>query len=322
MRRIITISEFERSEKQTREFILEQNIISPSKGEKAINDLTRHLSYCLIKNGITGRRFLEFRNDYLNDSIFDVKFLVDTGEHFWVEKVATNYQKLAKDLFLSRPVGLGSPNSACGEAEFMLLCLSPLCSKPTRGDIKLDLSGNEFIIELKGDQPRVTSSMPGNYFRRKTLELCDKFRVEPNISLRGNIIGVQLTSEGLIKEHWKSQFDKLCPDKRIQFLSEWLKLTGTFNEEESISSSKNILQKDDYIDTTLLKKEIVKYFFKHQVSVRHEFSNMAFFKRDTVKIITNDVDKFFKMVDENKVIPDSDYFRINQPANLAWYINV
>jgi hypothetical protein len=57
MRHITTIREFETSEKQCRDFILDNNIISPTKGEKAIRDLTRHLSYALVKSGMMGRKF-------------------------------------------------------------------------------------------------------------------------------------------------------------------------------------------------------------------------------------------------------------------------
>jgi hypothetical protein len=320
MRHIITRQEFDRSEEECRKFILENEIISPSKGEKAISDLTRQLSYCLLKNGFMGRRFRLFIQDYINDDIINVSFLVETGSYNWRNFIKEEYRGLAIDLFHTRPVGLGSPNSACGEGEFMLLCLSPSCRKPTRGDIEININGRRSIIELKGENPRVTSSVLGNSFRLKTLDICQSFGLRPNLSLRGNILGVQLTSEGSIKEHWMKEFSKLELKERVSFLSEWLMMTKTFNESESLDSATRILH-DGFIDTLILRKEIIKYFFKHQVTVRHEFSNMAFFKNDNVKIITSDVSKFFRMVDDDQIKPAGDYFRLNQSANLAWYID-
>ncbi len=319
MRYLVTKEEFTRSESECRNFILKNGIVSPSKGEKAINDLTRNLSYCLVKNGILGRRFNRFTNDYLENRIIDISFLLETGEYNWLDFVSSTYKDLATDLFQCRPVGLGSPNSACGEAEFMLLCLSPNCSKPTRGDVKIVKNGQESIIELKGENPRVTSSVTGISFRNKTLDLCIKYGLEPNISLRGNISGVQLTSGGIIQDHWRKQFEKINLDERKKFLNEWLVLTGAFTSEEAEFSSNKIL-KDGLINIEILKKEIIKLFFKHQISIRTEFTNMAFFNGSKVKIITNNFDKFAKLVDDGKIKPSGDYFRLNQNTNIAWYI--
>ena len=319
-RHIITRQEFDRNELDCRKFILENGIISPSKGEKAINDLTRQLSYCLLKNGFMGRRFISFLSDYIDGNIINVSFLIETGNYKWKSFIKEEYISLAQDLFHTRPVGLGSPNSACGEGEFMLLCLSPICKKPTRGDIQVNINNSSYIVELKGENPRVTSSVLGSNFRRKTIDLCESFGLTPNTSTRGNILGVQLTSEGVIREYWKKELSKLKIEDRFLFLSKWLQETGTFNEVESIESSHRILQ-SGFIDTDILKKEIIKYFFKHQVTVRHEFSNMAFFKNNDVKIITNDINKFFRLVDDKQIKPAGDYFRLNQSTNLAWYID-
>ena len=319
-RHIITKQEFYINAQDCKNFILENEIISPSKGEKAINDLTRQLSYCLLKNGFMGRRFRNFTRDYTNGDIINISFLIETCNYNWKNLVKEEYRELADDLFHTRPVGLGSPNSACGEGEFMLLCLSTFCKKPTRGDISVNIGGRNSIIELKGENPRVTSSVLGNNFRLKTVQLCELYGLNPNLSLRGNILGVQLTSEGSIKQHWLKEFSKLKLEDRISFLSKWLMETGTFNEVEASESSQKVLD-NGFINTYTLKKEIIKYFFKHQVTVRHEFSNMAFFKNDNVKIITNDVSKFFRLVDDDQIKPSGDYFRLNQSTNLAWYID-
>lgn len=320
MRHIITREEFDKSERESRAFLLENEIINPSKGEKAINDVTRHLSYCLLKNGIMGRQFQQFKRDYSLGTIIDVSFLTESGNYKWLDFVDTQYQGLAKDLFQTRPMGLGTPNAACGEGEFMLFCSSPICRKPTRGDIEVITGRTSKIIELKGDNPRVTSSVPGNVFRRKTLELCQDYELTPNTSRTGGISGVQLTSGGTIQQHWRNELSKLNKRERKAFLAKWLLETKTLTRNEANSSAELILH-DGFIDIDLLKKEIIKYFFRHQVRARHEFSNMAFFKNDNVKIITNDVEKFFRLVDIDEIKPAGDYFRLNQNAPLAWYID-
>lgn len=320
MRHITTINEFEQSEANCRKFILDNEIISPTKGEKAIKDLTRNLSYSLIRCGFMGSKFNEFSNDYILNKIINVSFLTDTGSHRWLDFVTEKYRKLAEELFQIRPVGLGSPNSACGEGEFMLLCLSPKCRKPSRGDIEVSVGEERMIIELKGENPRVTSNVLGSFFREKTVELCRKFGMNPNISLRGGITGVQLTSGGSIAQHWRQEFEKITLQQRLLFVKRWLILTGAFNNEEATNSAKLILE-DGFVNILTLKKEIIKYFFKCQLVTRGEFKNMAFFQIDSVKIITNDVTEFFDAVDKGEIRPAGDYFRLNQLTYIAWYLD-
>jgi hypothetical protein len=320
MKHITTIREFETSERQCRDFILDNNIISPTKGEKAIRDLTRHLSYALVKSGMMGRKFKTFVSDYKQDKIIDVSFLTETGNHNWLDYVNENYKLLAEDLFQVRPVGLGSPNSACGEGEFMLLCLSHKCRKPSRGDIEVNLGDRSLIIELKGENPRVTSGVLGTNFRQSTIKLCEEFKLQPNVSRRGRIPGVQITSGGQIRQHWIDQFSKITPEMRKLFVTKWLVETGAFTEVEAEESATKILE-SGYINIDTLKKEIIKYFFKFQVSVRGEFTNMAFFQNLVVKIITNNVDEFFEAVDKDEIRPVGDYFRLNQNTPIAWYLD-
>lgn len=320
MRHITTMNEFEQSEIKCRKFILDNNIISPTKGEKAIKDLTRNLSYALIRCGFMGSRFEEFADDYILNKIINTSFLTDTGSHKWIEYVNEKYRRLAEELFQIRPVGLGSPNSACGEGEFMLLCLSPKCRKPSRGDIEVSVGDQRMIIELKGENPRVTSTVLGQVFREKTVELCRKFGMEPNVSRRGGIVGVQLTSGGSIGQHWRQEFEKITIEERLKFVKRWLVLTGAFTDVEA-SKSATLILANGFINTDTLKKEIIKYFFKCQLVSRGEFKNMAFFQIDSVKIITNDVAEFFDAVDKGEIRPAGDYFRLNQLTYIAWYLD-
>ena len=285
--------------------VIKQNIAD--KDDKAMRDLVRNLWPLLIKYNIS---FDKFKEDYDNDIIIDCSFLDEPGSHDWLDYVSEEYKELAKELFELRPVGLGTPNAAVGEGEYMMFALSKYCNKPSKGDVKYKNS----IKEFKNDKPRFYSRVQGKRFRLNTVEIAEKFGLEPNIN-RSRVEGVEIT-ESSRKSHWDAQLGKISLKDRYKFLQEWLEATEAFTNEEAISSSKRII-KDGYIDENQLQIEICKYFFKSSDNLIGD--NLIMFngpKLINVKFTFSEIERMF---DNGSLVPCGNYFRINQDANIGWY---
>jgi hypothetical protein len=124
-------------ENNIKEFIINEIINSSSKGTKAIDDMVRNLWPMFVKYQINFNNFLI---DYHSDEIIDVSFLDNPGVYKWVNFISPKYREFAKELSRLRPIGLGTPNAAPGEAEFMILILSKKAKKPSKGDIQINNS--------------------------------------------------------------------------------------------------------------------------------------------------------------------------------------
>lgn len=297
-------------ENDVKNFIVNQIINSKTKGDKAINDLVRNLWPLFVKHQID---FSKFLNDYQNDTIIDITFLNTPGVYKWINFISSEYREFAKELSKLRPIGLGTPNAAPGEAEFMILVLSPNAKKPTKGDIQI----NNSIKEFKDENPRVQSKkVQGKEFRIKTVELAKSFGLTPNKN-RTKYTAVELTEVDIRKTHWDNELSKLTIDKRIEFLSEWLKLTKCFSDIESIQSANKIIT-NGVIDRKTLQIELCKFFFKNQLPDTPG-DNLLMFNDDIVINIKYDIESYNKMFDDEILIPTGNYIRINQNFPIAWY---
>jgi hypothetical protein len=257
--------------------------------------------------------FDKFYSDYDNDTIMDVSFLDNPGVYRWIDFVSHDYKDFAKELSRLRPIGLGTPNAAPGEAEFMVLILSKKANKPTRGDI--DINGS--LKEFKDEKPRVQSKkVQGQEFRIKTVELAKSFNLKPNKN-RTKFLAVELTETDKRKTHWDTELNKLTNDKKLKFISEWLKLTECFTDSEAKKSSKSILI-DGIIDRNLLQKELCKFFFKNQLPDTPG-DNLIMFNDDLVFNVKYDVNSYNRMFDNDILIPTGNFIRINQTKPIAWY---
>jgi hypothetical protein len=297
-------------ENNIKEFIINEIINSSSKGTKAIDDMVRNLWPMFVKYQINFNNFLI---DYHSDEIIDVSFLDNPGVYKWVNFISPKYREFAKELSRLRPIGLGTPNAAPGEAEFMILILSKKAKKPSKGDIQI----NNSLKEFKDENPRVQSKkVHGKEFRIKTVELAKKYGLKPNTN-RTNYTAVELTEIDSRKTHWDTQLSKLTIDMRINFLSDWLVLTGTFSQDESRKSAK-IIFIDGVIDRNKLQIELCKFFFKNQLPDTPG-DNLLMFKDDLVFNVKYDINSYNKMFDDKLLIPTGNYIRINQTFPIAWY---
>ena len=300
-------------------FIKKYILKSNSKQDKAIKDCSRQFTSSLIYHEIN---FDFFIHDYENDNIItDMECFYLAGTRNWNNCIKPTYLNFAKDLFSLRPTGLGTPNSAVGEGEFMLICLSPKISKPKKGDIQFHL-GTKKVAEIKNSESRVFSPINGIDFNSKCLMIAKNHGFQPNSTknkFKGQLrYGVELAEESK-KSFYDSQFSNFTTDKKIQILSEWFLATDCFTKDKSLSSSKVCFDEDGKLIPYQIQKEILKAFNRKDLESRDEFDVKLFFSQDMVTVIDKDPDSFDNMVNNNLIKPIASYFRIFQKNNLGWY---
>ena len=295
----------------SKDFIKKYVITNRTKGDKSIDDCVRALTYSLLKHDIDLEKF---ENDYNNDCIIiNFEFFSTLGLHIWTDNINPYYLDFSNTLFSCRPTGLGTPNSAVGEGEFLFNVISPSIIKPKKGDLQIKNS----IKELKSENDRVYSDITGKEFNRRTLELCKKYNLIPNVCGK-NRQGVELAELGKKREHWQKELLKLNIEDGKIFLSNWLIETNTFTKETADDVS-NKCFKNGMIDVIKLRKEIVKSFNRKTLESRGEYKHKLFFKNENLFIIDNDPNNFDTMVDNDLIKIGSTFFRIFQNEKIGWY---
>lgn len=292
-------------------FIKKYVITNRTKGDKSIDDCVKALTYSFLKHNIDLEKF---ENDYNNDTIIiNFEFFSTVGFHIWTDYINPYYLDFSKTLFSCRPTGLGTPNSAVGEGEFLFNVISTSITKPKKGDLQI----KNLIKELKSENDRVYSDISGKEFNRRTLQLCEKYNLIPNVCV-GNRQGVELAEIGEKQEHWKKELLKLNMEDRKIFLSNWLIETNTFTKETADDVSNKCFE-NNIIDVIKLRKEIVKSFNRKTLESRGEYKHKLFFKNENLFIIDNDPNNFDTMVDNDLIKIGSTFFRIFQNEKIGWY---
>ena len=282
-----------------------------SKSEKAITDVAFHISACLVKHKID---FEQYIIDYNNDVILDVSFLNKPGYHCFLDYVDSKYLKFVKEMYLQRPIGLGTPNAACGEGEFMLQFCSPHTNIPSSGDIEYDGS----IKECKNKEPRVMSKISGTVFRDKTVELAKKYNLTPEVNKNYPNGSVQLYSKETT--YWNNELSILSLEDRKMFLKKWLELLGCFDDKRSAESVEKIL-----IGGILNRKSLINEMCKnfYTTTKKDEADNLIMFlDNHTLVNIEYSYDNICKMFDNGTLNPKSDYRRLNQTMGTGWYYTI
>jgi hypothetical protein len=298
-------------ENNVRKFVLKNIITSSTKTDKAIEDVTRQLTFLFIKHQIDFNNFID---DYKNDRIINAGFLNEPGIHNVLDHVSDTYKMFASELFSLRPTGLGTPNSAVGEGELMLFVLSLSCRKPSKGDV----SYNGSIKEFKSESPRVYGRAKGDDFRKDTVKLANNFGLEVPVNSRTNKETVELTEGGDKNRYWNAELSKLSIEDRISFVSKYLQCTKSFTEEEALSAATVSIGQGDLCNK-LLVKEICKYFFKDQLNFTIG-DNIIMFKNMMAINIDYNFESFCLLLDSGVIVPSDNFFRLSQQHPLGWYI--
>jgi hypothetical protein len=280
------------------------NIKSPIKKSDSILDslvsavVRSEMSICDIKKCI---------DDVNIDIVVDLKFFEEGGNIN--DFIDDRWIRFAKALWRQRSVGLGTPNAASGEGELMFIFLSKHIKKPTKGD--LSINGED--IELKGSDVRVMGNISGKRFREETLKISMKYGLKHNISNKTNLKSVELEKDSQFKKHWKKELGVLCIDDQKKFIKEWLSVISSGSSIGNIFSSGEF----NHIE---FKKQLVKLLYSVNLKDR-KFDKFVLLGDGTnSKIIGGDVESFNEKIDNGEIKILSDYFRVNQSANIGWYI--
>lgn len=290
------------------EHCYEMSILRPDANQKKKDSILDSLMGAIIRSDTSFDDVVLCINDVKDDRVINLDFFKDGGniDNYINEK----WLKFAKALWRQRSVGLGTPNAASGEGELMFIFLSPKIIKPTRGDLSI----NGEIVELKGEDVRVSGRVSGRNFRTQTLTICNEYGLTPNIANRTNLAAVEI-EKPQHESHWTRQLNKLSTHDRISFVSRFFKCIDGNNFDASF------LFQDGILNFKELKKAIVKVLYRSMVSDRSFDKFIILGDGHNAKILGNDLIKFNEYIDNDIIQVKSDYFRINQDANIGWYIS-
>jgi hypothetical protein len=279
------------------------------KKKKAILD---SLIVSIINTGLTLQEVKECISDVEKDEVVNLDFFKN-GDNLFDNYIKPKWKLFAKELFCQRSVGLGTPNAASGEGELMFLFLSKSIKKPTRGDLEIDGE----IIELKGERDvRVMGVIRGKNFRKRTLEVCKNFNLTPNKANRTNLDAVEIEKYQHLP-HWKNELSKLELSKQKEFINKWL---GCIDGEEHKDSVERIFNQGSF-DHDIFIREIIKILYSIMAKDGNFDKFIILGDGTNAKIISKDVSDFNKKVDDGEIVPQTDYFRINQNFNIGWYVS-
>lgn len=282
-------------------------ILKKGANQKKVDALIDSLMISFIRCEMSLESVKELLLDIREDNVFDLDFF-KKGGNVW-NYIKPKWVKISKRIWKQRSVGLGTPNSASGEGELMFLFLSPKIKKPVKGD----LSVCGVVVELKGQNIRIDGNIIGKIFRTSTLDVCLKYNLTPNLSNKSNLKSVEI--EKISHEnHWMNELRKLDILEQKNFILDYLRcIDPEFNNIDWVF-------KPDF-SFIELRKTIVKILYK-VMSLERKFNTFIILDDgNNAKIFTDDIEHFNESVDNGNIKIGQDYFRINQNANIGWYIS-
>ena len=222
------------------------------------------------------------------------------------------YVAFLKDIAELTPSGLNtSPNACCGKFELLYRLLRPNSSQPAKGDI---LDGNE-KAEIKGKTDdggvRISSTeLTGKDYKQKCDVVFKNTGIKPNIIKAGGLKHTEAyeIEKKQYNDHYTQEFERDIPYAK-ELHRHYLNINGWRCDQADIDKIfKNDRWHQDELQRFILKKLFIDY------KLKNEFDKMYIFGDGTnVKIIESEDDL-------SKLKITSDYFRINQAANVGWYI--
>ena len=278
--------------------------LTDKKADKALTDLARAFTSALFESGIDIDKFI---SSYEIDEIFDPNCLFGDHDNVY-DYVLPKYRKIAKVLFDYRPVGLGTPNAAVGEGEFMCLALSPrvgITKKKNMGDISVDETR---FVEMKGEQVRIMDDSIGIDFQKRAKSLAKKFGIKPNKCNRNRTAYEPCGDSPPKVSHWIDEFKRIGKTEAVDFLS-------LLFEVPKARFTK--CWTDGIFDYTLLNKVMLKMFFRQQEKLWEAFTIIE--SNGRIVSITSDPDEFDRMVDDDLIVITGNYMRSFQPVKQGLY---
>lgn len=217
------------------------------------------------------------------------------------------YVSFLKDISELTPRGLNtSPNACCGKYELLYRLLYPKSKQPKKGDI----AENGEKYELKGSSVRISDTeLTGinyNINCKKIFEgniTGNKVKMGP---LKGE--NVYEIEKKQYKQHYQDEFGKNIQNSKI-LLHQYFEKNGWASTNEEIDSIfEDGVWKQEIMKKLILKKMFIKY------KADANFKKIYIFGDGTnIKIIS-------QLEDLDKIRITADFFRINQPKMVGWYI--
>lgn len=275
----------------------------------ATNDKTENIVWDMFRYVV--KHSIEDDINVIKEKLKQTPFTVMPGnlwEHLMEYFDGNNkYVAFFQDISDLTPSALNtSPNACCGKFELLYRLLRPNSMQPKKGDIM----DNGEIYELKGCKVRISDTeLTGVEYKRKCTKIFEG-HIVGNTVKAGGLKGVNVyeIEKEPYKEHYKKEFGKdIVISKRL--LREYFDENGWRCVDAEIDS---IFEGGAWNQEIMKKIILIKMFIKYKEKT--EFDKMYIFGNGTnVKIINAPED-----LDKIKI--GEDYFRINQVANVGWYI--
>jgi len=285
-----------------------------SKDKKAEKSILQAILGLITYLSIDDDLILNFIEDAENDNIFSSLDFINGGN--WCDSlVDKKYLPFMKELFQCRPIGLGTPNAACGEGELMLILSSPQITRPRQNDIMI----GKKKYNLKDTSPRIFSEITGKDLNKKLIKTCEENGFQPNVY--NSINTVQLVNKNYVENHWNKQFENSTVENVKKLLSVFLislfpeKKIETKKIDEILNNvlKNNLLVWDKWI------KELIIFIYKNGVEKNENLVLMEV--NGNVKSLPSDQNIFFEKVMNNQIIFVGEFFRMNQKFKTGLYLN-
>ena len=286
--------------------------VSGKSGEKAVKDMARAIAGALAEAEISVKQYKEA---YHCNNIFDAGCLL--GSHASIfDFVTPDYLAFCKVMFELRPIGMGTPNAAVGEGEFMSVFCSPavkIAKMKGKGDILV----NEKYVELKGSGIRIFGDVTGAELQRHAQSISKKYGVNPNTATKNRVaFEPWYKNQGGKKvSHWKEQFKVMGVDKSCRYLTE---LCGAFMDC-SPDEFQYCFDEKDVFDVMAMERFILKKLF---AAMQKEWDAFTVIDNAAVKCLHNDDDAFANMVESGDVEVTGNYFRSFQETKIGLYVKI
>jgi len=284
-----------------------------SKDPKAEKSILHCILGIILDLNMPDTLMVNWIEDAKKDKIFRSLDFIDGGN--WQEYVINkDYLPFMRELFGCRPVGLGTPNAACGEGELMLILSSTKINRPKKNDIEIEGK----VFNLKNDNPRFFGETSGKKLNKKLLEVCDRLGFIPNDYK--SVRSVQLVNKNYVENHWNKQFvdSDVLTVKELLFTF----LDNLFPEKKISETTINHIINKVLIEKSLIWdlwiKELIIFLYTYGDEKKE---NLVLMNVDGLvnKIPTNLID-FTNLVRKNNIIFTGDYFRMNQNKTVGLYV--
>jgi hypothetical protein len=283
-------------------WLAENNIGKTNEKRKSI---ARDILYsCIFDSGLN---IDDIRNikQFIHENTFDMfhgNLFNNINTYFKTDK----YNKFWRNVFELKPDGLStSPNASCGKVELLYRLLRPNSRQPPKGDIidegvEIDIKGNDIRLNHK--------KMTGKDYKVMTDNLFDTTKIQPNIVPSGKLKGNSAyeIEKKRHEPHFKKEFSKINSDERIELIDQYFKKIDI--KGDTRCNAEKVFETGEY-NRIKLVTIIIQDFMKNLDSYKW----IIFGDGTNVKDLRT-IDDLYKFEIEE------DYFRINQPYKLGWYI--